>query len=421
MSKLTRTPRPMRAALLGFNERLRNTLLMFFENRGKSLCEIVSERDCEIGIIDFDSFEGKRIWPQFIDRGPRPALVLSVSERDLPGALWVRKPLDFDTLSEALERLRHLLEQSGEAIVDTLADPQDATPPVPPLTPVTFTLPRPDAPRPIAAEDPANPPSRPTAALAPTPAPSSPRHTSLLAPADARAPYYERDLRANFGDRADAAYLDPARDDELFYDPENYIQGTLTRAWRKTVETGRPHGVTGLGKPLVLLPDRELLVTPMRDAYLRGLCIQSSRTVQTAIVPVVESSELTDPQPGTTRRLDDTLWKVALWTSRGRVPIGTQLDRPVALRGWPNFTRISNPPHALQVVATWSRTPLPLRQTAELLGVPYRAVFALYCGCHALGLIDTHAAPSKSAPPPQGEVQTEKRRALLGALLRKLA
>ncbi len=88
---------------------------------------------------------------------------------------------------------------------------------------------------------------------------------------------------------------------------------------------------------------------------------------------------------------DAFLWNLALWTYRGRIPAGTDLDQRVYLRYWPNLTRLMKVPNAMRVAALWSEKSLTLPFTAEALGVPQRHVFAFYSAAFRLGL----AGPAK--------------------------
>ena len=84
--------------------------------------------------------------------------------------------------------------------------------------------------------------------------------------------------------------------------------------------------------------------------------------------------------------LDAFLWKVALWTYRGRLPAETQVDKRVYLIHWPNLTRLHPVPEAMRIAALWSEQPMTLGYTATTLGVPQRYVFAFYSAAHTIGL-----------------------------------
>jgi len=84
--------------------------------------------------------------------------------------------------------------------------------------------------------------------------------------------------------------------------------------------------------------------------------------------------------------IDTFLWKIALWSSRGRIPAGTDLSMPVYLRHWPNLTRLDHIPHAPRIAALLILAPDTLCHIAEKLKIPQRYVFGFYSASHALGL-----------------------------------
>ena len=418
--------RPIRVALLGFNSRTFNMLQMFFSSRGKGLAELVSERDAEAAIFDLDALDGLQLWQKFARDGSRPALVLSVTEHTLENAVWVRKPLNLDTFAHAVDQLVLACRSSATHLpvkIESTADPALVmrTAGKRPAS-STDSQPAPKHSRPVAAAAAVD--TAPPGALQPAPVQAFDaainRSTRLLKPAN-EDDYYHRDLRSFYGDRSDNHYLDRDRQGELFYDPDKYLQGILATELANTRRTGVAVRLEGLGKPLILLADKNLLLSDMRDQYLRGLCTQPSHILRVSSSRAADL-ELPTGQAALMVRGECVLWKVALWTSRGRVPTGTALDRPVRLRRWPNFTRLSKAPHAVQIVAHWSRSPCSLRSTAEALQVPYRAVFGVFSACKALGLVDQDfgAMSSQRGGNPLADIPEATRRRLLGALLRKL-
>jgi hypothetical protein len=116
--------------------------------------------------------------------------------------------------------------------------------------------------------------------------------------------------------------------------------------------------------------------------------------------------------------MDAFLWKVALWTSRGRVPAGTQLSVPVFLRYWPNMSRLLLPPHALRIAALWAHQPHSLLQTTRALKLPQRYVFAFYSAANALDL----AGPCRRSSDTLFEPATteSKNRGVLARIMERL-
>ncbi|MDQ7072628.1 MAG: hypothetical protein Q9N32_02525 [Gammaproteobacteria bacterium] len=80
------------------------------------------------------------------------------------------------------------------------------------------------------------------------------------------------------------------------------------------------------------------------------------------------------------------MWKIALWTSHGRLPREIPLDTPLYLSGWPNLTRLIETPDALRVCAFWVPHPRTVINLTDVLVIPQRYVFALITATYVLGM-----------------------------------
>ena len=109
----------------------------------------------------------------------------------------------------------------------------------------------------------------------------------------------------------------------------------------------------------------------MPDHHLRSLCVV---TMSAADVRVerLDTDPAADPAPTITR--DNLIWKVSLWTARGRIPKGTPLDEPVYLRHWPDLNSLLVTPDAMRIAALWLSHPISLQSLAAHLGVSYNFV-----------------------------------------------
>ncbi len=80
------------------------------------------------------------------------------------------------------------------------------------------------------------------------------------------------------------------------------------------------------------------------------------------------------------------LWKLALYTYRGHLPAGTDLNQPVYLRYWPNLTRFEPTPNAMRIASLLCRQPVPLAFIVRILNIPQKHVFNFYAAANAAGL-----------------------------------
>ncbi|WP_437881378.1 hypothetical protein [Pseudomonas sp. LRF_L74] len=217
-------------------------------------------------------------------------------------------------------------------------------------------------------------------------------------------------LRLRYSAASDDRYHDPALRDELFYAPQEYFQGDLARALGLAAEDGRALRIEGGGMGLTVCAGGRQVSSAYRDSQLARLSFLRSEDCLLRPCPEVPSDERL-------QAADALLWRLAIRTARGRVPHGTSLDEPVGLRRWPNFTRLQRPPHALRIVAQWQVRPLGLLATAQALDVPCHAVFSIYSGCWALGLLQ--APTSEAVAQPVASLPARIFTALLGRLRRR--
>ena len=210
---------------------------------------------------------------------------------------------------------------------------------------------------------------------------------------------------------------------KLFFEPTQYLVGHLARALDEAIKTGRPHVVSGLPRLIGVHPlPQPVCVTSFRDTQLRPF---SMAQLPDATARVVNA--LTFSGSGSTDTLhtaEDFLWNIAAWAARGRLPIGVDPYRPVRLRAWPNFTRTWAAPHALRIVALWTREWASPVEIARRLGIPQRYVFSVYTSARFAGLfqpepvatISPPEQPANDAAPPI----PPQRPSILSRILRKL-
>lgn len=137
---------------------------------------------------------------------------------------------------------------------------------------------------------------------------------------------------------------------------------------------------------MTFLPDDNRLALGFPPERLRALCEQPLPRRLKVRVPTDR-----DPAPAALpfvlERFDAVLWRLAALTARGRLPAGTDPERTLHLRSWPNFTRLAPLPNALRIAALWSARGASLVETAELLDIPQRHVFTFFNAAAALDLV----------------------------------
>jgi len=381
---------PLKVSLHGMDDRAAQMFTMFLAGPARSCCVVVPEGQQEAAVVDLDGVGAERLWLDVRRRFSGPALVLSVREKQLRHSIWVPKPMRADELISAVERLRTELNT-----LDSLHRMEERAERMPPA------------------------PTR-EAAPAPKPAPPAPEADGGGA-GGAELAMQERRVHECCGSLEDAIYRDARRRAELFFEPDDTLYGAMREGLRAAEKAGSPAVVEGLGHPLILCPDQRRLFSEMREQYLRPLCIRSRQQTPMRVHAIpLEDTPITTSSDPRLQRLDATLWNVALWTSRGRVPAGTSLDAPVSLRAWPGLTRLQITPGAMQIAALWITQPTGLMATAERLGLPYRYVFSFFTACQALDLVEQKSAATPASAPQPEPAASKENRGLFKRMLSKL-
>lgn len=83
--------------------------------------------------------------------------------------------------------------------------------------------------------------------------------------------------------------------------------------------------------------------------------------------------------------LETFLWKLALYTYRGYLPEGSNVNKPVYLKYWPNLTRLEPTPNAMRIASLLCRQPVALAFIVRILNIPQRHVFNFFAAANATG------------------------------------
>lgn len=210
---------------------------------------------------------------------------------------------------------------------------------------------------------------------------------------DARSEFYDRD------GILDLDIQDPSVVKTTYYSKKNYFQAYLEAAVKFARARKRIVRLDLNWKPVILLPNSNEIWIDADDNQLRSFCSVPIHTIldretgrfkerlRSILSPIDPDWSSKERDPQKFQRLDAFLWKVAVWTSNGRVPEKVKLDQPVFLLRWPNLTRFVIPPHALRVAALLVNRPMSLIDVAKTLHIRPQYVFTFYSAAKSIGLI----------------------------------
>ncbi len=359
------TKNRLNAIVYGMDNRSREALKMAFDGPGKGCCSLSDDVAADIAIINIDGVDARDILQKIRQEYPqRHTIVLSVNDPQIEDTHYVARPICMKTMVSVIEKVRQL----------------------PPLEP-----------KPIAVE-------------------SSGETEKKKRPQEVTEPTSNADVSAPPKARVQIPKIDfsqPALQGTYCYDPDNYLQGGITKAIKQAAKKNTAVQISirvgGEWKMITILPESKKVLTSINSTLLKRLCTSPAYTLEMKIRYHNKKNSFDLEYRATEKKagipVDAFLWRVAFWASQGRVPSKTDLKTPVYLKQWPNFTRLKTLPNSMRIVTLLIDKPRELPLISQVLGIPYKDVFALYSAANAIGLagpahrkVDTLIQPEPPKP-----------------------
>ncbi len=335
----------------GMDQRTQRILKMVFHGPGKDdyllVKDIPSAAAC---VFDLDSLEGQNFWKEYRVLYPQlPTIILSLNHKEIAGTIYVQKPIEIDKLIRALKKVGQLIkEQSVQKTAQKLS------------TTSAHGL-------------------------------SQGVHDTKLATEIALEKEEENLHQQYCGYNQDINLAKSGNIEKIYYDPSQYLQGFFEKAVviSQQFEQGGIM-IEGLYAPVILNYKKNQMgcCKQTLDNKLRTMTLLplSHSHLGMTTLNDTEFEKFVTTHQLLVQPLDKFLWRIALWTARGRVPKGTDLYKKVVLLHWPNLTRLIVTPYALKISALWMEQPASLVETAKILEIPQRYVFAFFSAASALKL-----------------------------------
>jgi len=414
---------PLRVVALGLDERAQNLFRMFFRGPCQNQATIIDqEKEADAFLIDLDTQQGAKLLAHQRENHPERVLILlSVKEQpEERGTVFVKKPAQAQSMIAAIEKARALVKPAAPKQKPSLFGwatrksspaaeppaPQKPTPAPADAKPQT-TAERKPSPPPRAG---AAPPARPAAKGMKVVARDDQENTAVHKVAMLLD---EQGFKSYLGHRDD---IDPSRPEQLasaLYDPKVFLQGHIQSAIKVAFARNEPIRLETPWKSITVLPQQGLIHILADEAQVRAACGIPFRNIVGMDVDAVSLQQAINIKPVSPReleeilgskdlvRLDAFLWKVALFTSKGRLPKGIDFNQGFFLKRWPCMTRLMLPPHAMRIAAMLVQKPHSLFDAARKMGIRQQYVFAFVSAAHALGLIGQQAIPAEVEMPPE--------------------
>jgi hypothetical protein len=365
---------PLKVALHGMDERSLKMMSMYLQGPCRGAAVVVHSNDAEVDICDADTISGQKSLAERLEKGLlKPVIVLSLNDKKHENTLFVRKPVKTDDMLAALSRART-------------------------FSPVIEKKPTNDAMSPVnKGSDHGNINSKRESEVKSSPVVEKPilkkyvisDEQKKTAKHQAAMQLDEKGFGAFVGNVPGIDVNNPAHFAKATYNPKEYFQGYVESAFKVSQAKGQIRQLNSGWNPLIIFPNTDEVWLDVDENQLRafaGLTIHNTLDTKMSITPMSVDSSSLSRSLERFHSMDAFLWKLACWASKGRYPKSIDINQPVYLKSWPNFTRLLVTPHALRISALLIQSPRTLTNVAQVLNIKPQYVFVFISAACALGL-----------------------------------
>lgn len=406
MNKTAKTAHPYRIALHGMDSRTSKTMEMYLKGPCRGAAVVAAADAAQIDMIDADHAKAREILDQRKAAAPgRPIILLSLQTLQIDNTFFIKKPVSAEQILGVLDKIGPLLKAAEHK-------------PEPPQAPAISAKPQPapaSAPAAKTNLDVYVKPVKPTKPIDNAERQKTAKHQSAMQ-------LNEGGFTAFLGTVGDIDFDDEAQLPTACYDPRQFFLGYVQSAAKTAGLQARPLRLSSIWKPLYLFPEQNEVWLDADDKQLRafaGVAFKPGTANNMSLSALDPAAAAAERAPEKYQDLQAFIWKLAIWTSKGRFPIGLDIERPVFLQRWPNFTRLVITPDSMRIAALLVKTPTAPIAVCRVLNVRPQYVFVFISACHAIGILrqsEREADAVIAAPVPE----KPKNEGLLRKILSKL-
>ncbi len=377
----------IRLATFGFDARTEESFRLTFKGPGKGKALLVEESAADFGIINLDAVDSKKYIDEYSRCFPgRSVIKFSIKEPEKYDALYVKKPAKIDDVLLAIDKLIEELEilQSEESKSSPHAFQEIKK--------------------------------------------SSNNSDSVSTVSESKTKLNnEIQITKSFKEFPIKNAASEKQKTSLYYNPKDYLQSEIHSA----VEFSNTRGLAvelwvmygdDQWRKFVFHPQLQKVLTSLTDKELQVCCTSPLSLVNHKLYRhnEKETAKIQELVNNDNRSIsyDAFLWKVALFTSQGRLPEGTNLKTAVQLKQWPNLTRLTPVDGGMRIAKLLVDQPRELPLVAKVLNMPASRVYAFYSAACAIGLVDESGEYVDLMTPSMPE--RHKHHTLFGRILRRL-
>jgi len=400
----------LKVALPGMNEKAQKMLAMYLQGPCKSAGVVIAgSGDAEVDIIDIDLPEGKIILEKKqITESNIPSIVLSlanINSINSDAIFHIKKPITQEAMLNALDSAKgHILNNSNKTKSQPETEPSLLDEPL--LHPIAQGL----------VNEPIKPPPLKHYVAGIGDRDKTSKHKTAMQ-------MDEKGFAAYMGIMESLDITNAVQLKQAHYNPRDYFQGYVQSALKVASARNQIMQLNSGWKPLLIFPHNQEIWLNADDKQLRafaGITINKSGDPHKnmSLTPL-------DPDSAVNYDLDKfqsmeaLVWKLACWTSKGRYPQQIDIDSPVFLKHWPNFTRLLITPHAIRIAALLTDKPRTAANAALALKIKPEYVFIFISAAFAIGLLG-QVAKNIDIAAAQQEIKPNKKHSLFSRIISKL-
>ena len=397
--------------------RTHKTMLMFLQGPCGGVAQVVHEKEAEIDIIDADAIHAKDSLDQCLAREPlRPIIILSLETVNIENTIYVKKPVKTEAMLAAFKEASDILAGKKKKTTRIKRAVEAAQVKKETENPEVISQPA-SRPKKQKIEELSSEKKVYVNALEKK---KTQKHKAAMM-------INEQNFSSFIGIVPGIDFNVPAQWSNASYNPKQYYQGYVQSAVKVAFSKGQILKLNSGWKPLIILPHSHETWLDADDKQLRAFASvtvnaqrgnDASSMTLSAVNPKEEvfSSELDK-----FHEINAFLWKLACWTSKGRYPITIDLDSPVYLKQWPNFTRLIVTPHAMRISALLTAGPRSIKDVIQVLKIQPQYVFIFISATYATGLLgQAKRQVDKIVEAEVPAVKSVKKKSLLSRILKKL-
>ncbi|RRC97726.1 hypothetical protein [Amphritea balenae] len=207
-------------------------------------------------------------------------------------------------------------------------------------------------------------------------------------PAEVRAKLSYQMVYECCGNAPDVNMYEPDQRRRVFFKDDSTLLAILQEVIAEGESQNIPVEITGLPGTLAYLPAQKAFLFDFSEDLLVPLAL-TRFGYQELTLKVRPDLDVDRPSIGSAKVVieasDKLMWKLALWTAKGRLNKTLDPEAPLRLARQLDFNRLLAIPHATTINSLWGRHSLSALEVVKVLKINQRYVFSFMTAANALG------------------------------------